>query len=343
MGQRTRQLRILVTGGQGFLGQSLVKALLELGFENVAATVRREAPEFEDSGVEVVRVDLTKKKATLAATVNRDVIFHTAAKAGVWGDESLYRAVNVDATEFLLEGARKNGVSYFIHTSSPSVTFQGRPSLDENENAPYGFSPFNAYCATKIESEKAVLAGHGRLKCLALRPHLIYGPGDPHLLPRVFEAARSGRLVRIGNGLNQVDITHVDDAVAAHLCALFQRELSDIWGRAYFITSGVPVRLWSWLSHVLSWKKLPRVKRSLSLRRALVIGRWLEKGFRVLGKSSEPPLTEFSALQLGCDHTYSIESARRLLGYRPTTNPYQDFDTQLGPRLREWSQFTQLY
>ena len=201
-----------MTGGQGFLGGSLVQALVSLGFTNVAATARRAAPELEELRIEVVPCDLCNREQTLSATANRDIVFHTAAKAGVWGSESSYYDINVTATRFLLDGAKQGGVTHFVHTSSPSVTFQGKDSLDETESAPYGHKPYNAYCKTKIESEKLVLQEPGSLKTLALRPHLIYGPGVPHLLPRVFEAAESGRLVRVGSGLNLVDVTHIKDA-----------------------------------------------------------------------------------------------------------------------------------
>lgn len=339
MGQEARSLRILVTGGQGFLGGALVRALVALGFGRVAATVRRPAPELEALGVEVVSVDLTSQEQAIQATSNRDLIFHTAAKAGVWGSLESYRAINVDATRFLLEGARRHKVPYFVHTSSPSVTFQGRSSENETEEAPYGHSPLNAYCLTKIASERLVLQSTD-LKVLALRPHLIYGPGDPHLLPRVFEAAKKNRLVRVGDGLNRVDVTHIDDVVAAHLCVLPRLHSNEVWGQAYFVTSGVPVRLWSWIAHILHWKGLPTVPRSLTLHQAVALGRLLEASFRALKKETEPPLTQFSALQLGCSHTYSIEKARRLLGFHPTVHPYSSFDRQFEEE-RDWTRYAE--
>lgn len=339
MGEETRSLRILVTGGQGFLGGTLVKALCDLGFTSVGATARRDAPELERLGVEVVPADLTQKDDVLRATRGRDLIFHTAAKAGVWGSEESYRSINVDATYHLLEGAKANGVRYFIHTSSPSVTFQGHDAQNENEEAPYGFRPYNAYCRTKIESERAVLSYQKDFKTLALRPHLIYGPGDPHLLPRVFEASRAGRLIRVGDGTNLVDVTHVRDAVAAHLSALERREEEEIWGQAYFITSGQPISLWGWLQEILVWKGLPPISKSLNRRVAVFLGWALESVYRFLGREKEPPLTKFSALQLGSSHTYSIEKARTLLGYTPRIAPHSDFEAQFSAESLQWSEF----
>ncbi|MFA7478944.1 MAG: NAD-dependent epimerase/dehydratase family protein [Vulcanimicrobiota bacterium] len=341
MGQETRSLRILVTGGQGFLGGNLVRALVALGFEQVAATVRREAPELSQLGVEVVGADLTVAEQAIAATRNRDFIFHTAARAGVWGDYQSYHAINVEATRNLLTGASQHGARYFVHTSSPSVTFQGVSAELKTETEPYGRRPLNPYCATKIEAERLVFEKDWGFKVMALRPHLIYGPGDPHLLPRVYEAARRGRLVRVGNGLNQVDVTHIVDAVGSQLGALAHRERDEMWGEAYFISSGVPVRLWAWIAHLLQWRGLPPVKRCLPVSLAYGLGALLEILYR-LKKTGEPPLTRFSALQLGLSHTFSIEKARRRMGYAPRVHPYSPFPEQFQEEA-DWTCFENLF
>ena len=332
MGQENKELRILVTGGQGFLGGALVRALLDQGYKQVATTVRRPAPELESLPLEVVKADLCDRERCFETVQNRDLIFHTAAKAGVWGAMEDYQGINVEATRNLLAAASAHGVKHFVHTSSPSVTFQGESELLKDEKAPYGRKPLNAYCATKIQAERLVLEASEPegLRTLALRPHLIYGPGDPHLLPRVFRVAKAGRLMRVGDGDNLVDVTHIDDCVQAHLCALERLEEPSVWGEAYFITSGQPVRLWSWLAHLLHWKGIRPIKRSIGLRAAVALGKGLESLFRVLGKKEEPPLTHFSALQLGCSHTYDISKARERLCYEPKTDPWSDFDVQLG-------------
>lgn len=324
-------MKVLVTGGQGFLGGALVRALAAQGLHEVSATVRRPAPELEALGVRVHCGDLRQRELAFEVTRDQDLIFHTAAKAGVWGPWADYEAINVRATEFLLQGALQHGVRYFVHTSSPSVTFSGRSEIDVDESAPYSERPLNAYCRSKIQAERLVLAAHRSegLSTLALRPHLIYGPGDPHLLPRVFQAAAKGRLIRIGDGLNRVDITHIQDTVAAHLAVLARCHQEAIWGEPYFITSGSPVYLWDWLAAILEWRGLPPVRRALSLRAAVAVGRVLEFGHRLLPVLGEPRLTHFSALQLGCSHTYSIERARQRLGFTPRIDPYAPFPEQL--------------
>lgn len=323
-------LRILVTGGQGFLGNALARALVKAGYTSVCATARRAEPGLEKLGVRVLHADLRDREAALSVTRGQDLIFHTAAKAGVWGAFSEYHAINTLATNYLLEGARENGVGYFVHTSSPSVTFQGHSEIDADESAPYSAKPLNSYCFTKIQSERSVLTANQEqgLRTLALRPHLIYGPGDPHLLPRVFEAASKGRLVRVGDGLNRVDVTHISDCVAAHMAVLDRLDQPEIWGKPYFVTSGRPILLWEWLGEILAWKGLPPVGRAVGQRTAVRLGGLLELVYRLLRLRGEPRLTRFSALQLGCSHTYSIERAKRLLGYTPEVDPYSPFDIQ---------------
>lgn len=323
-------MRILVTGGQGFLGNALVRALVKAGHGSISATARRADPELERLGVRVIHADLRDRETALAVTRDQDLVFHTAAKAGVWGAFSEYHAINTLATSNLLEGAQAHGVRYFVHTSSPSVTFQGVSEVDVDESVPYSSRPLNSYCFTKIQSERSVLGADapGGMRTLALRPHLIYGPGDPHLLPRVFEAASKGKLVRVGDGLNRVDVTHIDDCVAGHMAVLDRVADAEIWGQAYFLTSGRPILLWDWIGELLAWKGLPPPRRAVGMRTAVRLGAFLELLYRLLRLRGEPRLTRFSALQLGCSHTYSIERARRLLGYTPKVDPYSPFEAQ---------------
>ncbi len=331
MGSKSRPLKVLVTGGQGFVGSALLRELVADERYLPLATARREAPELESLGIEVRYGDLRREEFARSVCEGCDAVVHTAAKAGVWGRRAEYFEINYRATLNLLEGARAKGVRRFVHTSSPSVTFQGRSEVGVDETAPYGRVPLNAYCASKIAAEREVFRAHreGPMRCLALRPHLIYGPGDPHLLPRLFEAANLGRLARIGPGDNLVDVTHIRDTVQGHLRALEAWERDECWGEAYFLTSGRPIRLWEWIGELLSWKGLSPVRGAVPLPLAAGIGLLLEGVFRLLPIGTEPPLTLFSALQLGLSHTYSIEKARTLLGYEPEMDPWSEFGQQL--------------
>lgn len=328
-------MRILITGGQGFLGGALARSLVKDGKHQVTVTARRAAPELESIGIKVLHGDLRDAETAAMVTEDQDLIFHTAAKAGVWGSYSDYHAINVKATSDLLKGAQANGVPYFVYTSTPSVTFSGHSQIELDESTPYSKKPLNAYCKTKILAERDVLAAHNdkETRTLALRPHLIYGPNDPHLTPRLFKAAAAKRLFQIGDGNNRVDVTHIKDAVLAHLCVLDRLETEEIWGNAYFITSGKPILMWHWFQELLAWKGLPPVKHRLKVKTGVVIASALELLYRLLRIRSEPLLTRFTALQLGSTHTYSIEKATGLLGYQPTVDPYDNFDKQFEVQL----------
>ncbi|WP_157836840.1 NAD-dependent epimerase/dehydratase family protein, partial [Geminisphaera colitermitum] len=158
------------------------------------------------------------------------------------------------------------------------------------------------------------------LRTVALRPHLIWGVGDPHLVPRVLERARAGRLRIVGNGSNRVDMVHVENAVDAHLLA--ERALADegsgAGGRTYFVTNGEPVVLWEWINDLLAALGEARVERRVSLGAASAVGVACELAWRAMWwRRDDPPMTRFVAAELAKDHWFSIERARRDLGYEP--------------------------
>jgi nucleoside-diphosphate-sugar epimerase len=153
---------------------------------------------------------------------------------------------------------------------------------------------------------------------VALRPHLVWGPGDPNLIPRIIQRAREGKLVQVGDGTNLVDITYIDNAAEAHVLA--GDALSPgapCAGRVYFISQGEPIVLWSWINELLSALGIPAVRRKISHRKARWIGALLELAYGVLGIRSEPRMTRFLADQLARSHYFSIEAARCDLGYEP--------------------------
>ena len=305
--------------------------LLERGYQ-VRALVRQPAADLEQMGVETVQGSLESRLPVLEACRGIDVVFHCAAKAGVWGEWLDYHRANVEGTANLLEACRHHGVSQFIFTSSPSVTFQSPGSSGDDESLPYPENFLNHYCESKALSEQAVLQanGWGGMATVALRPHLIWGPRDPHLVPHVLKAAHQDRLVQVGPGDNLVDLTYIDNAAWAHVLAAENLNLqAPCAGKAYFISDGDPVSLWKWIGELLENLKLPPVRRRLSVRLAYPLGglcEWVYRTFRLAG---EAPITRFTTLQLAQPHYYSIEAARRDLGYSAIVSPTQGYQRLL--------------
>ena len=310
---------VLVTGGGGFLGRGIVNRLVERGHK-VRVLARGSYPELSSKGVEVIRGDLSDGSTVRAACAGCDVVFHAGAKAGVWGRHDDYVQTNLEGTRNVLAACELHKVPRLVYTSSPSVTFDGHEAINSDESLPYPERFETSYSETKAAAERLVLlaAREGKIHATALRPHLIWGPGDPHLLPRVIKAARAGRLMIVGDGSNLVDITYIDNAVEAHIQAANRLGPgSPANGRAYFLSQGKPVFLWSWINDILRQLAIPEVTRHISLTSARRLGRVLETVYRTLHLPGEPRMTRFVASQLGTSHYYDISAARRDLGYEP--------------------------
>jgi nucleoside-diphosphate-sugar epimerase len=242
-------------------------------------------------------------------------------------DRDSYVAVNRTGTELLLSTARSCGVNLFVFTSSPSVVFAGTDQRGIDESTPYDFGWMEKYRAfysySKAQAEQVVLAANSNdFRTTALRPHLIWGPRDSHLVPRLLQRARSGRLRRVGDGSNLVDITYVENAAAAHVQAAdaLAAHAALPAGKAYFISQGEPVSCWRWIDEILALVDLPPVTKHLSFRSASRIGGALEFAYRALHLKGEPPMTRFLASQLSTSHWFDISAARRDFGYEPKTS-----------------------
>jgi 2-alkyl-3-oxoalkanoate reductase len=310
---------VLVTGGTGFLGRRIVERLLSQG-RTVTVLCRGPAADLEARGVRLVRASLDDGASVRAACRGMESVFHTAAKVGVWGRYSDFFRTNVVGTRAVVEGCREHGVRRLVHTSTPSVVYNGRDLSGADESLPLTTRCPSPYPLTKAIAEAEVLAANGpEMGTVALRPHLIWGPGDPHLVPRLLASARAGRLRIVGEGTNRVDMVHVENAADAHMAA--ERALSQgnrpAGGKAYFITNGEPVVLWEWINGLLAALGEPIVTRKISLRAASAIGRACELAWRLLPVGAEPPMTRFIACELAKDHWFDISAARRDLAYVP--------------------------
>ncbi|WP_404424567.1 NAD-dependent epimerase/dehydratase family protein [Nibricoccus sp. IMCC34717] len=310
---------VLVTGGTGFLGRRLVERLLAAG-RSVSILSRHADPALERRGVRFVLAPLGDDPRVAEACAGVETVYHVAAKVGVWGPYHEFFEANVLGTRALLRGARQHGVRQFIHTSTPSVVYNGRDLAGADETLPLTRSCPSPYPLTKALAEAEVLAANNAtLRTVALRPHLIWGPGDPHLVPRILARARAGRLRIVGHGRNRVDMVHVENAVDAELLAEaeLRRPNSRCAGKAYFITNAEPVVLWDWVNGLLKGVGLPAVTRAVPLPVAYGLGAACEALWLALRREGEPPMTRFIAAELAKDHWFSPEAARRDLGYAP--------------------------
>ncbi len=323
---------ILVTGGGGFIGKALVLALRDLGAE-VQAFGRNRYPELEALGIPCFQGDIRDQAAVHEAAQGKTCIFHVAAKAGIWGSREEYMAINLQGSKNVLAACRSAQVPVLVYTSTPSVVFDQNDINGGDEGLPYANQPLCAYAASKILAEQAILqASSASLKTLAIRPHLVWGPGDNNLIPHLVERGRSGQLAVVGDGRNMVDITYIDNAVFAHLLAAENLLTSaTAAGEAFFIGQAAPVNLWQWINALFTRLDITAVKRRVSLPMAYAAGTVLEQWHRLSNKVEEPRMTRFLALQLAKSHWFSHAKAERLLGYQPL------IDTEKGvERLLSW-------
>ncbi|MEI8318505.1 MAG: NAD-dependent epimerase/dehydratase family protein [Planctomycetia bacterium] len=327
-------MRMLVTGGSGFVGSALCRRLHALGHD-VIALARRPSPLLAAAGIRTVIHDLAAPAAesSLAGIFTGvGCVFHTAAHVKMWGPKGAFRAGNIVATDHVIAACREAGVPRLVFTSSPSVvaTPAGLRGVDESQPYPAHFEAF--YPETKAAAEQAVLAAHSaELRTIALRPHLIFGPGDTNLVPTILTRARAGRLVQVGDGSNLVDLTFIDDCVEAHVrAAVALDERPAAGGRAYFISQGTPVPLWGWIARVLELHSVAPVRRKISARLARVLATVAETTWRTGRFKSDPPLTRFLAEEMATDHYFDLSAARRELGYAPSLTVWEATERSFG-------------
>ena len=323
---------VLVTGGGGFVGSVLVRQLLESG-SNVIVAARNRYQELETLGA-VSRVgDIADR--TFVDEICRDVdtVFHTAAKAGIWGKWEEYERTNVEGTRNIILACKKHAVQRLVYTSTPSVVFDQDDIRNGDESLPYSSTFLCNYARSKAVAEELVLRANGSsFYSCAIRPHLVWGPHDPHLIPRLIERGKNRSLKIIGSGENLVDITYVDNVAHAHILAAESMEKSSkIGGQAYFIGQERPVKLWEWINELYRDLNIDPVESHVSFHVAYFIGMILEKTYSLFSVSKEPRMTRFIAEQLARSHYFKHDKARKDFGYKPIVSLEEGHN-----RLMQW-------
>jgi len=336
-----------ITGASGFIGGKIAERLLAEG-RRVRVLARRPLPHLEALGAEVIPGDLDNREALRRGCLGTETVFHVAGRVGVWGPCSEFFHVNLGGTKNVIAACREANIPRLVYTSSPSVVYNGGDLAGLDESAPLCTAAPCCYPTSKAAAEREVLAAHGpSLATVALRPHLVWGPGDKNVVPRVLALARTGRLKIIGSGRNKVDVTHISNVVDAHLLAEGaligsqpstllpgdgpdkyragsspqrhnpQPALPSAGGKAYFITNGEPVILWDWINQLLRGVGIPEITKHVPLPVVYAAGGLMEGLWRVLPLKGEPPMTRFVAKEMATDHWFDISAARRDLDYHP--------------------------
>ena len=311
-------MKALVTGGGGFLGKAIVLKLLERG-DNIRSFSRGDYPELRKLGVDVVHGDISDAEEVDLAVDGSDVVFHVASKPGIWGPYEEYHRTNVEGTENIITACRNHGIKRLVYTSSPSVVHSGGNVEGIDESTPYAEHFETHYPKTKAIAEQMVLkADSEELATVSLRPHLIWGPGDNHLIPRLIQRGRSGRLRKVGKKTHLVDSVYIDNAAEAHLLAADRlRPGSESLEKPILFHKGDPVDINELMSRIIATAGIPPIKRTVPPGFAYAVGWFFEIIYTLFRIKNEPPMTRFLAKQLSTAHWFDISAARQDLGYNP--------------------------
>ena len=331
-------MRVLVTGGGGFLGRYIVEQLVARG-DQVRVFSRHRYAELDALGVESHTGDLQNQSAVVAACEGMETVFHAAALHGIWGPWKLFHGINTVGTQHVIDGCRKHRVTRLVFTSSPSVVYDGHDHFGADESLPYSTKFLCHYPHSKALAEQAVLSANGQdgLATCALRPHLIWGPRDTQLIPRLIKRAKRGQLRRVGDGKNLISMVYVENAARVHLLAADALSLtSRVAGQVYFINEPEPVNLWDWINTLLGRAGLPPITKSISAGAASTIGTVLEGVHSLFGISAEPRMTRFLASQLGRSHWYRVDKARHDFGFESLVTVEEGL-RRLEPEMRRFT------
>lgn len=321
-------MKILVTGGGGFVGRYVARRMRRAGHE-VTALGRSRYPFLEEEGFSTLKQDICDRLGMIKTLAGFDEVHHVASMTGISVIREPFYRINVEGTRNVIEACRANGIKKLIYTSSPSVVFAGDSHGLSDESAPYPQKFLSHYPETKAIAEREVLQANepGGLRTVSLRPHLVWGPEDTNLIPRILDRARAGRLFIVGDGSNRADVTYVENVAQAHQLASEKLiEGSPVCGKAYFITNDEPVHVWNFINRIVTGVGMQPVTRKMSYRFAYAAGAMMELMYRLLRVKKEPLMSRFLAGQLAASHCYSVEAAKRDLGYRPEVSVEQGLE-----------------
>lgn len=328
-------MKVLVTGGGGFLGRYLI-SLLESEDQQVVS-YSRSRYDYLPGSVEQVVGDLTDLTALTAAMEGCNIVYHVASKAGVWGKYDEYYQTNVIGSYNVVEACKLNAIKFLIYTSTPSVIYTSGGVEGVDESAPYPNVFKSHYAKTKAIAEKYILEQNCEtLKTLSLRPHLIWGPHDPHFIPRLKHKSQNGGFRLIGTGEYKVDHIYVENAAWGHYCAAkaIQEESNGaVCGRAYFLSQNEPWPIKDLINRLMIAIGESEVNRFVPIAIATAVGTLVESVYRILDIKTEPPLSRFLVDQLSTPHWFDCRASRELLSYEPTITIEQGFE-----RLQSWYQ-----
>lgn len=318
----------LVIGGGGFLGRHIVEELLNRGWRVNVFDVRKT---YEDERVNFFTGDLRVKQDLTPALINVFVVFHCASPSPLSNNRSLFIDVNVHGTKNIIECCKSVGIRRLVLTSSASVVYEGYDMQDVNEDTPYAGKPIDAYTETKIDQEKVVLEANmdtgveeTSFFTIAIRPHGIYGPRDPHVVPTLTDMAKLGKTKYIiGDGENIVDFTHVKNVVHGHILAaehLFTG--SKACGNPYHITNDEPVKFWTFMTKILVGLDYPAPSVHLPYWLLYIVASILAVVSYLLSPfvNFQPTFTPMKVALAGTHHYYSCSRAKRDLHYTPIIN-----------------------
>jgi nucleoside-diphosphate-sugar epimerase len=326
----TDREKVLVTGGGGFLGKAIVKKLLEKNFY-VKSFSRKYYSELTDLGVDQIQGDLLNSAQIVDAFKDIGIVFHVAAKSGIWGTWDDFFGVNVTGTVNVINACKKNKIPRLIYTSSPSVIFDGKDMEGVDESVPYPDHFEGYYSETKAIAEQIVVKESSQnLHTIILRPPFIFGPEDNHIMPTIIERAK--KLKKIGRTDDLTDFTYVENAADAHILAAEKlKSNSSLSGNIYFVSQDNPISKWYMADKFLEFAGFPPITGRVSGKTAYFAGAVFELIYRFFRIEKVPPITRFAAKEAATSHWFDISRAKKELGYVPKVSISQGLE-----KLKKW-------